>query len=255
MDTPKIIVDLEKVLVELEDLRAQCEKGLLTIKEVMASMGEIDIRVRSILPEGSMPWRIYDRGRRESAEWWSSTISGYVDQKDISNVGSRMQLVRKVLKELDPEFLREEAGVKIQYFFDAGESYRSKRTALKIMRKAREELAVVDEYLEEEIFDYVDSLDNNVLVKLVTGQRKRNFPKLYRDFVAIRPNVYAKVCVDCHDRFVVLDRSEVWQFGASFNGFGVKAFMMNKVVDPAEGKRFLESFEIWWSKGIDLDSG
>ena len=40
--------------------------------------------------------------------------------------------------------------------------------------------------------------------------------------------------------------------GASLNGIGKKAFMINKVTDLAEFRIFMANFDAWWKKGTPI---
>jgi hypothetical protein len=62
----------------------------------------------------------------------------------------------------------------------------------------------------------------------------------------------AKGNTSCHDRSIILDSSTVWHVGASLNGFGAAAFMINRVSDDSERQRVIEDFTKWWSSGQAL---
>ena len=127
--------------------------------------------------------------------------------------------------------------------------YLAKKLLLKTMKRAKKSLAVVDPYLDEEIFDYIESLDISIDICLITGTPKPMFRQLYNALKTKRSNIEAKEYHLCHDRFLVLNGFEVWHLGASINGAGKKAFMISKVVDSDERNRLLSDFNAWWSNG------
>ncbi len=55
-----------------------------------------------------------------------------------------------------------------------------------------------------------------------------------------------------HDRFLIVDRTEGWHLGASVNGFGKKAFMINKITVGTELARLQGDFEQWWTTGVPV---
>jgi hypothetical protein len=57
---------------------------------------------------------------------------------------------------------------------------------------------------------------------------------------------------DTHDRFVILDDAVVWHLGASINGLGKKAFMMQLVRDASESAKVRSEFAAWWALGLDV---
>ena len=242
-----IIAVLENVLECLETATDQCARKLLRVEEAQKVITEADQKLEELLPPYSTAYRIYDRSKRERTLWWTETTSGYVKQDNCKNFEQWVKIVRDVINECEPEFLRGERGEKKQYFLSAGNVYRAKKLLLKIMKRAKKSLAIVDDYLDEEIFDYIESLDKSVDIQLITANRKSMFRQLYNALKTTRLNTEAKECHDCHDRFLIVDGSEVWHLGASINGVGKKAFMVNKVIDSDERNRFLSDFNTWWT--------
>jgi hypothetical protein len=160
-----------------------------------------------------------------------------------------MEILRKTINELEPEFLREEKRGSKQYFFSAGEEYRAKKTIFKLMKRATMTLAIVDLYLDDNIFDYIESIDPAIKVQLLTGSKMPIFTQLYKTFSASHANVEAKEFSGCHDRFLILDGTEVWHLGASINHAGKKAFMINKVTDQEQKNAILSDYKTWWANG------
>jgi hypothetical protein len=249
MSGSEIVSELERIIEKLEDAAKQCAEQLLRTKEAQDLINESDNRIREILPPDSVAGRIFERETRSKTEWWDPTISGFVAPKDCGHIQSRIALIQRILEKLEPTFLRTERPAKEQYYFAAGDSYRSKMCLYQIMKKACNELAVVDLYLDDQIFGYVESLDDSLKILLLTGRYKPIFKTLYDALKLQRSNLEAKHFQGCHDRFAVLDNKEVWHLGASINGFGKDAFMISKVIDEDERTRFLRDFSNWWSNG------
>ena len=151
---------------------------------------------------------------------------------------------------LDPEFLQNESCRKTQFYFDPGDSYSPMKKIFSILNSASKSVAIIDQYLDADVFDYVGSLDSNISVQLITGSQKPIFPKLLHALQNKFPKLEARECSHCHDRFLIIDSNEVWHMGASLNGIGKKAFMINKVTDASEIKRFLDDFNNWWLNGL-----
>lgn len=59
-------------------------------------------------------------------------------------------------------------------------------------RRVRADAAIVDEYLDEAVFDYIDSIGPAVSVQMITGNKKPMFARLLHPFQAVRPNVEAR---------------------------------------------------------------
>jgi len=252
MENDKIVSELEDILKRLENAAEQCAEQLLRIKEAQDLIHESDNRIREILPPNSVAGRTFEREIRSKTQWWEKTISDFVAPKDCGHIQSRNVLIQRVLEKLEPQFLRSERKAKEQFYFTAGDSYGSKKCLYQIMKMASAELGVVDLYLDDQIFGYIESLDDSIKVLLLTGQKKPIFTILYDALKQKRPNLEAKHFTGCHDRFVVLDSKEVWHLGASINGFGKAAFMIYKVTEEEERIKFLSDFSEWWNSGTPI---
>lgn len=247
MNTESTIAELEAELEKLEIIAENCERQILLIKEAQFVLNTTQSRITSLLDKNSVAFRVFDRMIREKTLWWESTMSGYVSPKDCSNIKTFIKILHATINELEPEFLREEKREKKQYFIQDGDEYRAKKTIFKLMKRATQELVIVDPYLDETIFDYIESLDSSIGVTMPTESKKAIFPKLLKAFVVKRTNVEARECSACHDRFLIIDQNEIWHLGASINHAGKKAFMINKVSEQNEKDDFLKN---WYrSKG------
>ncbi len=244
---------LESLLKRIEGFQRQCSEGSLRTEEMNALLSDLDRRTELVLrAEDDDLFRLFDRRRREHTDFLKVTVSRYVDPSDCANLDYRAETLRQVIDKYSPGFLDPGARAKVQHFFGAGEGYRAMRLVLQILKGARTSVAIVDEYLDDQVFDYIDSIDPAVSVRMVTGSKKPMFPKLLHALQANRANVEAREAGDCHDRFLIVDATAAWHVGTSLNGIGKKAFMINMVADPTELQRLIASFTSWWGKGTPI---
>lgn len=248
MGLEEAIAQLERVLQDAEVLEDRCRGGVLRISEASDQLRALEERARNVVSNDSDPARLFDRRRHESTDWWTTTMSGYVAEKDCDNIARFVRIVREILNLFEPEGLRDVARPKSQFFFGAGEAYRATKELFKILKRANSEVAIVDEYLDTTVFDYIESLDRGVSVKLLTGTKKPIFPRLLSGLQAQGIKIEARENTQCHDRFVLLDSQVIWHLGASINGIGKKAFMISRVNDAEELKKFFGDFQQWWAQ-------
>jgi len=240
---------LDAILDETEATLDRCEEKLLTQTEASASHGTLWTRALAVLAPDSDPWRILDRERRAYAAWWRQTPSGYVARGDCVHFAHLRGVLKKVLDAYEPEFLRLQKRPKHQRLFLPGEEYEAKKALLAAMKGATSSLAVVDEYLDETVFDYLDALNPALELSLITGQKKPIFRALFLPFAAQRGKVEARHYSDSHDRFLVLNNAQAFHLGCSINGLGKKAFMLSEVTEPAALAKLLANFQDWWANG------
>lgn len=251
MNADTIIKELDKLLDSLENAFDLCNQGLLKSKEAQDLITETQDKLNNILPPNSIAYRIFDRSRKRNL-WWDVPNSGYLELKSCNNITIWIENIQKIIDQIQPEFLSINRGEKDSYFLPEGDLYRPKKILYKLMKRAKKELAIVDEYLDDEVFDYINSLDSSVDVLLITGDHKPIFRNLYYALKSNRSNITAKKYNFCHDRFLVIDGLEIWHLGASINGFGKKASRINKVKDHEEKNEILLKYEEWWTKGNNI---
>jgi len=244
-----MIAQLERILQDAEVLEDRCGRGILRMSEASGHLGALEDKTRSLLPKDSAFGRLFERRRHESTDWWTTTVSGYVDDKACDNINRFVCTVREILNLYEPEGLWEVGRPKDQFYFGASEAYKATKQLFKILKRANSEVTIVDEYLDDTVFDYIKSLEPTVSVKLLTGTKKPIFPRLLRTLQAQGAKIEARQNTHCHDRFVALDSQHVWHLGASINGIGKKAFMINQVNDAEELSKFLDDFQQWWGQG------
>lgn len=244
------VVKLEAVLMEVEDLLARCEEQLLRTDEALQGYRACWERARAATSLESDEWRTLDRMHAGAKAWWPVTSPGsYVKPGDCGELAKLRATLKKLLEENEPDFLRLQKRPKSQRFFVAGEEYEAKRAIFREMQMAATSLAVLDQYLDEAVFDYLESLDPKVELKLLTGQQKPMFKTLFVPFAAKRGKAEARFCRDFHDRFLVIDGRKAVNLGTSINQAGKRAFMLNEVTDEPELERLLSEFSTWWAKG------
>jgi hypothetical protein len=246
-----VIARLEALVEELERLIDCCDRRLLRRVETQEAISGIDESVVGLLPAGSDAFRIFDRQVRERGEWWEVHPGAYAPPSDCNKFRHRRDVLRAILEGQEAEFLRAEQRPRGQWYFSDGQRFAAMRRVFGLMRFARLSLGVVDPYLDETIFDYLESLDRGVGLRVLTTERR--FPiRLAAVFGAERGSFEARECADCHDRFFVVDDAAVYHLGASINRIGERACMIHRVDDPAERERFLVDYRAWWERGAPL---
>ena len=229
------VASLDGIDAELGRLHHRCEKQLLHTDELISELGEIDDRIRKLLPDNSDPFRLFDRRMKEhGTEWWKTGGTGYVSQEDCRRIGFRIAIVREILAEIEPDFLRHDTLPSHQLYFQPGEIYRARQEFFRLLRRASKSIDIADPYLDPDVFDFIESLEPTRAIRLLTGDPKSLFLKQLKAIQANGWSVEGRSNNQHHDRFVILDGAEVWHLGASVNGLGRKACMMNKITSATE---------------------
>ncbi len=247
--------DLNQISEMLDSLMKQnelAERNLLRREEVRELLEDFDIKVLSALDDNSIPYRIYEASTAGKTMWWKESHSPMADNNDHDKIKSRIDLIEQVLRELEPDFLKGRDKQKNEFYFRKGETYQSKKKLYFLMKNARKSLYIVDPYLDETVLPFIDSIDKTIKIKIISGKMKSIFKTLYEELSKINPNIEAKYFSECHDRFLIIENIDIWNIGASINGFGKLAFVIKKITDIDEINKFLQDFQNWWQNGRSI---
>jgi len=107
------------------------------------------------------------------------------------------------------------------------------------MNKAKEELIIIDGYADKNVLDIIKNI--KVPIKLLVKKRVNlknediiKYNSEYNNLTVIYDNNY-------HDRFLIIDKKELYNCGTSINYAGLGgAFCINKIVDEDILKSILE---------------
>ena len=130
---------------------------------------------------------------------------------------------------LEESFSKLEEKEKINHIFYEGQIYDAYSLLIDIFKEAKKEIIIIDNYADKSILDMITNL--NVRVTIVT--RKFN---LLKDIDIKKYNrQYNNLKVICsdkfHDRFIIIDRTDLYHSGASYKDLGNKCFGINKIKD------------------------
>ena len=164
--------------------------------------------------------------------------SNLIEQKHINN------LVMKHEEQISTIFDYFDKNCKDTEIYFKGQIYDAYSKILDIFLIAKDSLIIIDSYADKYLLDMISKVNISVVIVLSTksrlseldvnkyGQEYDNLTLIYND--------------SFHDRFIILDKKEMYHLGTSINNAGTKTFAINKVED----KRWLGLV----LKEIDLSS-
>ena len=130
---------------------------------------------------------------------------------------------------LEESFSKLEEKEKINHIFYEGQIYDAYSLLIDIFKGAKEEIIIIDNYADKSILDMITNL--NVKVTVVT----RKFNLLKDIDIKKYNNQYHNLKViysdKFHDRFIIIDRTDLYHSGASYKDLGNKCFGINKIKD------------------------
>lgn len=118
-------------------------------------------------------------------------------------------------------------------FFD-GQIFDAYKFATELIRSAKRSLVLIDNYVDESVLLMLSKRQPGVTATVYT---QRITPQLQLDLNKFNdqyPPVDVRTCKLSHDRFLIIDDTEVYHIGASLKDLGKKWFAFSKMNLPAE---------------------
>lgn len=120
-----------------------------------------------------------------------------------------------------------------EIFYD-GEIYDAYSLLLKIIDTSKKSIIVIDNYVSKELLDILSKTN-----KMITIYSKNLDNNLINKYNSQYSNVIFKMDNRFHDRFIIIDESDVYHCGASFKDLGKKCFGINRIKDEKMIKELL----------------
>jgi len=99
----------------------------------------------------------------------------------------------------------------------------------KIIRSVNKEIILIDNYIDESVLMHLTKRNLNVeafiYTKKVTNQIELDLEKHNLQY----PSIEIKTLKTAHDRFLIIDRNELYHIGASIKDLGKKWFAFSKI--------------------------
>ena len=156
----------------------------------------------------------------------------------LSNKEMFARLDRVELKQLETDKKLEEVfnyigtntEVKQNIFFD-GQIYDAFSFIVGLVKKANKEIILIDNYVDINTLNILCKKNQGVNVVIVTAGKGSLSAKDITKFNAQYPKLYVKTTTDFHDRFLIIDKAEVYHIGASIKDAGKKSFGITRIED------------------------
>ena len=132
----------------------------------------------------------------------------------LTNVEYKLLDYDKRFEEIFNQF-QIEGNVKQKIFFD-GQVYDAFSMIIELIKKAKDEIILIDNYVDINTLNLLSKKNENVNVIIYT---KRN-TKLNKQY----PKLELKHTEKFHDRFLILDKKYIYHIGASLKDVGKKCF-------------------------------
>ena len=176
-------------------------------------------------------------------------LKGYVinDNRTLVTNENYMRLVNKV-ESLDERVRNIENEHKLleyknkQLFFD-GEFYDAYSFIQRLFEKAKNEIIIIDNYIDRSILDRLVVKKDNVKVVIYTSTKTKLLKSDITSFNNQYGSLEVKFVNNVHDRFIITDKNKLYHLGHSIKDLGKKIFSINEL-DNGFIKDLLKNIEV-----------
>ncbi len=154
-------------------------------------------------------------------------LKGYAINNRMNRLEDNVHQLSKKVNEIDLQInthLIPTQGV----FFD-GQIFDAYELASKIIRSAKKNIVLIDNYIDENTLTHLAKKNKNVNVLLLTKTTTKQLTLDIEKANAQYGNFELKTFAKSHDRFLIIDDKEVYHLGASLKDLGKKWFAFSKM--------------------------
>lgn len=146
----------------------------------------------------------------------------------VSNIESRQYdnelKFEKIFNALEKNELRSNNGI-----FYNGQIFDAYVFASDIIKKAKKEIILIDNYIDESVLVLLNKRYTSVIVKIYSNFENKNSKLDIKKYSLQYKNIKFINFKESHDRFIVIDNKELYHIGASLKDLGKKWFAFSKM--------------------------
>jgi len=179
----------------------------------------------------SVGYRINSLKATKFRQWATSVLKNYIQNGYVINT-HRITEHRLLALESDVATIKslvdnDTLSIKQGIFYD-GEIFDAYIFITKLMKKAKEEVVLVDNYIDDTvltIFSKYSDIKFTIITKSISKQLKLDIDKYNKQY----DNLEMKILNKYHDRFLIIDKKDAYHIGASLKDLAKKVFAFNKI--------------------------
>jgi len=165
---------------------------------------------------------------------WANTVlkeyllKGYSVNQRLNRLEQRMSHAEEKI-----DFFVRTSLPPVEGIFYEGQIFEAYKFATDLIRSARTSILLIDNYVDESVLLMLSKRNEGVRADIYTqrisGQFRLDLERHNSQYPPVEVHVYKK----SHDRFLIIDGTEVYHIGASLKDLGRKMFAFSKLDIPA----------------------
>ncbi len=188
----------------------------------------------------SVGYRVKSNRGVEFRRWANKVLKEYLLKGHVINYRLEQMDTRLQKHERQIEYLTDKVDFFVRtslppmegVFYD-GQIFDAYKFATDLIRSARQSILLVDNYVDESVLLMLSKRNTGVKADIytqaVSRQLQLDLQKHNSQYPPIGVHTYRK----CHDRFLIIDGTDIWHIGSSLKDLGKKMFAFSRLDIPA----------------------
>ena len=179
----------------------------------------------------SVGYRVSSYRATKFRQWATSVLKNYIVNGYAINTHKiteqRLLKLEADMQELKSKIKDNDLELKEGIFYN-GQIYDAYAFVNDLLKSAKSEIILVDNYIDDTIFTLCSKYSNiNFIIytQTINKQLKLDFQKYNKQY----KNIKLKEIKNFHDRFLIIDKNEIYHIGASLKDLGNKVFAFSKL--------------------------
>lgn len=134
------------------------------------------------------------------------------------------QKFEEIFKALESDKLQSEKGI-----FYNGQVFDAYAFVSDIIRNAKASIILLDNYVDDTVLTLLGKRNNNVTATIYTKSISNQLRLDVQRYNSQYPPIEIEIFADAHDRFMIIDGTELYHIGASLKDLGKKWFAFSRM--------------------------
>ena len=147
-----------------------------------------------------------------------------VEMRQIEHKAETNQKFEQIFNAIEIQSIKPKQGI----FFD-GQIFDAYQFVSDLIRTAQESIIIIDNYVDDTVLTHLTKINEDVKVTIFTKTISKQLALDVKKYNEQYPVIELKEFKNAHDRFIIIDNTTVYHFGASLKDLGKKWFAFSKM--------------------------
>jgi hypothetical protein len=180
----------------------------------------------------SVGYRVNSKQGTQFRIWATSVLreyllKGYALNQRVDRIENNLENLSKEVSKITLQLKTNE--LPTQGVFFNGQIFDAYELMSRIIRSAKKEIILIDNYIDESVMTHLSKRAENVDAIIYTKSTSRVLQLDLERYNSQYPPINIRELRESHDRFIIIDRMELYHIGASLKDLGKKWFAFSKL--------------------------